>query len=797
MATTTTPTASHDRAGRRPRQLWQVPVFLLGVGALAAVTAGAPLRGDATRRQLERHLASARHHVTRGDGEAAAADARQAVALAAAVPEKAGEAHFLLGTALLVLGDHASGDADATYHDARAELEEAERLGVPEGDRGRLAYRLAKAGFHTGDDPKRVADRLAEAAHAEQADDPAEAYGMLTQAYLRMNPPDLQAALEANDKLRQVPLQDEKVLAPARLLAGELLTKLGKPDEAAKVLELVRDTAPPDVLNRARLLRARVRQDEGKWAEAAGLWQAALTDPRYRVPDRPAVLYHLGVCFRRTDQAGEAARAWEECRRTAAGPEGAAAALALAELRAEAGPEQALELLAAVAAAPPAPAGTAGPAADPDKARELFEKVGQALRRAGRFEEALKLAGHYGPLAEAGRAEGLRAEAAADWARRRREKAQELARAGKPADDEERGARELFAQAAAAHGRVAEAAAEPAGRAEPLWLAARCFREAKDLPQAAAALDRYLKLEQELGPGQQHPERQSEAWYLLGETHREANNRAAAEAAYNACISVRAAAPFPYRARYQLAQYQAGDGKLDKAVEILEQNLNLLRFDTDAEAQERSLFTLGNLLFQRKDHRGAQRRLEEALGTLRRRAEGQPFVPASPDVTRAWYELAESYRQVANQAMQEHLVGEYRTAEAAGHLKEEYRRWLQKAAEEYEELAAFLDKPESAGHLPEEDRLQVPFLAADCRFNLGEYDRALEIYDKLAPRYPNQPAGLNALGGAARCHFALGQPEKARRRLDDIRTALAAVPDEEVRKEWEKWLTTASKPTGP
>jgi tetratricopeptide (TPR) repeat protein len=798
---TTTPSAPSARAARRPGQLWQVPVFLLGVSALAAAAAGSPLGGDAAKRTLERHLAAARHHVARGDGEAAEADARQAVALAAAAPELAGEARYLLGTALLVRADHAAaGDAAALYREARTELEEADRLGVPEDDRGRLSYRLGKAGFHAGDDPARVAERLAEAARTDQADDPADAYGMLTQAYLRQSPPNLPAALDANDKLRQVPLQDERVLAPARLLAGELLTKLNKPDEAAKVLALVHDTAPPDVLNRARLLRARLHQDEGKWAEAAALWQAALADPRYHVPDRAAALYQLGVCCRRTDQPEDAARAWEECRRTAAGPEGAAAALALAELRADDHPEQAAELLAAVAAAPPAPPDGAGPSADPARARELFEKVGRALGKAGRFDEALAAAGPYARLAEPGRAEALRAALAADWARRRREKARELAAANKPADEEEKAARELFGRAAADYQKVAEAASEPAGRAEPLWQAALCLREAKDLPQAAAALDRFLKLEQGLPAERQSAARQSEAWYLLGETRREAGDRAKAEEAYAACISVSVAgsSPFPYRARFELAKYQIADGNLDKAVETLEQNLGLLRYDPDAKAQDDSLFTLGHVLYQRGDFRGAQRRLEEALGALRRGAEGQEFVPSGPDVTRAWYELAESYRQVANQAMREWQQNESRTAGGEGHLKEEYRRWTQKAAEEYEALARFLDKPASAGHLSEEERLGVPFLAADCRFNLGEYDLALEAYEKLAARHPGQTrAGLNALGGTVRCHVSLNQPEKAHRRLGEIRAALAGVTDEELRKEWEGWLTVASKPTEP
>ena len=42
----------------------------------------------------------------------------------------------------------------------------------------------------------------------------------------------------------------------------------------------------------------------------------------------------------------------------------------------------------------------------------------------------------------------------------------------------------------------------------------------------------------------------------------------------------------------------------------------------------------------------------------------------------------------------------------------------------------------------------MPFLAADCRFNLGRYDEALQLYDCLAKRFVGRTEGLNALGGA-------------------------------------------------
>ena len=39
-----------------------------------------------------------------------------------------------------------------------------------------------------------------------------------------------------------------------------------------------------------------------------------------------------------------------------------------------------------------------------------------------------------------------------------------------------------------------------------------------------------------------------------------------------------------------------------------------------------------------------------------------------------------------------------------------------------------LDKPEGQGLLTLEEQVQVPFLAADCLFDLGEYATALAAY---------------------------------------------------------------------
>ena len=60
-------------------------------------------------------------------------------------------------------------------------MEQAEKLGVPESDRPKLTYRLGKTGFWLGANPAQAASNLAQS--VKSADDPAEGYGLLAQAY--------------------------------------------------------------------------------------------------------------------------------------------------------------------------------------------------------------------------------------------------------------------------------------------------------------------------------------------------------------------------------------------------------------------------------------------------------------------------------------------------------------------------------------------------------------------------------------------------------------------------------------
>ena len=637
MAGSTDPTTAVEKtAPNSSAALWQAPVFVLGVGLLVAVGLGRPLQAPHnSATPVRRELQQARRLLDNPNG-----DSIQAGKLAESVleekdkyPGATGEADLLLGTSLMRQAAQAEGArAAALWGQARQRLDAADKEKISDRDRARLQYRLGIVGYHTHDKPEDVVCRLKES--IDQADDPVEGYTVLTQEYLNLAKPDLEAALDANLKLRNLAEANEDVLAAARLLGGELELRLNHPGLARRVLEKVGARATPEIKAKALRLRARSFQDENHWAEAAALWQEAKADGQ-----RPSeVLYNLGVCAERQGQTDEAARFWEECIQ-AGGDETRPAALALAALRLKGpNPETALEMLALVVGKTTPSEEGAHPPADQPAVLKLFQEAGKTYLDKHNYDLAVRLAESFGRVGAPGEAEELRAKASMEWARVRQDEARraETPEAKQTAQD---AADHLFRQAATAYGAASELSAKPADKAEFLWLSAHCSWEGRDLEQAAAKFAAVLHLEAPEDQQKESPyiQRQGEGWFLLGEARRRLKDLEGSEAAYMKCISY--PTNYAYRARYFLALAAVTKGQLDGAQEMLEQNLNLLRDDPDPEAQEMSLYALGDLLY----HRGNYRLVVQRLGAAVK------HFPANPEATHAHYQLADSYRQLADQ----------------------------------------------------------------------------------------------------------------------------------------------------
>jgi tetratricopeptide (TPR) repeat protein len=754
------------------RRLWQAPVFVLGLVALLGAWCVRPHLSGGPGRCAAHGLTEARRELddNRGDLNATADRLHRLLDRGALAPERVGEAHFLYGTALIRLAERTSPALAAEqWKDALEHLQEADKLGVPDGDRGKLDYRLAKAAFHTDGDPASVAERLAAA--VPFADGEAEGWELLTQAYLRLTPPNVQAALDANERLRQIPpvkINDE-LLAAARLTGGELLLRLQRPEDARKVLELVRSEAPPAILTRARVLRAQSYEDEQKWDAAATLWQAALTDARDPLPQAALIRYHLGRCYRELDQPLNAAPPWEECVRSGAGDEAAAAALGLAEIHVQEGQDdKALERLEFALRNVRKPDEWSNQLLDRGRVCELFERCCAAARQANKFELALKLAGLFERVAPPARALVLTGDIGTDWANARQQ-AMSMKVPDKGTGEEQRAVRRLFVRAAEAYESAARQAPEAPEYGDRLWLATRRYLDAAEQARARALLEQLF----ELAP---RPDaRLGEGWFLLGESFRreavaggaDGDLKTRAADAYKACSQYQT--EYLYRARYRLAVFALERGDADEAVEALKQNLDQIP-GRDDEVKERSRLALVHIYYDRKEYDTVVLRLEEVLDRL----------PAAREGTLARYELADSYRELADRKQKELNEGAYRDPLTRDRQTDRCTQLRASANADFEKLVKVVEDPDTAGQLDAVQTRNVYYFAALTAFQMGQYEKSLRAYERMRERYKKDNDYWTAFAGVVSSYSGLGDNNKVRLGVTEIWDNLK-VMDEETR----------------
>jgi tetratricopeptide (TPR) repeat protein len=769
-------------------QLWQVPLFLVGALALLGVWLTKPYWYDPEGQQAQRCLDHARELLQDPEAALNAVPDQLLVALKHLdrYPARKGEAHFLLGSVYLRLADALpSVRTQELRHEARKHLEWAEVLGVPAPDRPVLKYRVAKAWFQTGADPHKVILYLLESLE-QIPDSRVEGYAMLTETYLALPQPDLHAALKANERLLQLPEADETQLTPARLLRGEILMQLHERDAARKVLARIGSNAPPLLRSRARHLRARSFQEEEAWAEAAVVWNAILADPQEPAGERGPVYYYLGWCDRNLHHVAAAASWWEQA--VARGGEyGQAAALCLADLRLELGDRAPVPALVKQALARVTrPEEYHNGLVDLVYARRVLENAVRAFQAVDNFAEAEELALLFPRVAPAETAYVQLGRILDAWAKRL---AEQLAQTKDPASvPNQRAAIEAcYRDAALAFDGAAEAAASAATKFDFYFHAAQDYAQGQDFNHAITALEQVLKLNPPL-------ERQNEIWYRLGEAHQALHHTDAAAKAFRNCIGGNG--PFAFRARYQLSLM---DKPADAEAALL-QNLDLMRLEPDREAEEKTLYRLAYLLYQRGDYRMAAQRWEQALRDY----------PANAGANLARYRLGDCYRQLAELENRNRGPSAPFRDVTDGHHYKQYVYWQKKAEANYLKLVDDLEALQAARGLAEADATmlrQARFALADCEFDSGNFDEAIRLYNNLARQYQNQVDGLRAVRSLYQCfvvrippdpinaHATLQRAREMLNNLDD--NAFAGQPPSQGRAAWEMWLREQSKSLAP
>jgi len=766
MTQETAPTFSPSTPGvaaRRP--LWQLPVFLAGVGAVLAVTVGRDLWNLDPSTRFQRDLSTLRGYLDRsaGDSPEAMTLAKQLRERVGDYPDLAGRAHYAVGSVFLARAE-TDEDPKDFFQTARKQLEKAEELGVPEADRLRLQARLARV-WEQADaaDPAKVIDYLSKSVDA--SDSPSEGHRRLAEAYLRQPKPDMAKA--RGHLQQQLSLAGRgaspKVLALARLELGEIHTKLNEHEEARKALDRVGPDAPPEVYVASRIALAKSYQAEADWTSALRHLEQARDAKGASAASRSTVLYHLGVCYSQAGRKPDAVKSWGLATQ-GADPEAQASAFRLAESQLadndRLGAMRSLELSVARTRG----GAYLNPLVPANEARALFEQTVQIFRQAGEYENALKLTDLYGKLADQGRDREVAAEVAEAWA------------AALLAANDAAGANKQFLQAGAAYEKLS-AARQGADRGDLLRKAAQQFRRAGDKARALEILEGIAARIPDYPP-----DKLGEVNFELGEAHLAVGDKAKARLAYQGAAD--RDGPTRPRARLQLAKLLIEENVADQAMPLLEENLDPRIAAKDAETHQQSLFTLAEAYYQRRDFVSAERRLLEAL----------QFYPASAMATKGrfllgrcyWYQAAQESREL--QKRQQELAGELPedqklaiTKKAQGHEKQ-YRELLRKAIPPFDEVEKVLIARNGEGALSPLDSVllrQASFAVSDAMFFLGDYDQAVQRYQRIAERYPTRVEALTAMSQVWSIHQNnLGDADKAGKALDRMREVFQKMGNE-------------------
>jgi tetratricopeptide (TPR) repeat protein len=370
-------------------------------------------------------------------------------------------------------------------------------------------------------------------------------------------------------------------------------------------------------------------------------------------------------------------------------------------------------------------------------------------------------------------------------------------------DSSEQAAREAKAylqEAGQEYLRLAKLAALDEFRSsQATWKAADAFDEAGDHRQAAAVLGRFV--------GERPTSsRVPEALNRLGQTCQALGEYDQAIIRYQQNLSLYPGTPSAVASIVPLADCFTEKGELDKAEEALLRLVayrageSLRSVTPEAREYREALFRLGDLYVRGRKYEQAISRYDQAL----------KLYPDDPRNDRVTFMLAEAHRLSALGVYND--FADPKNIAQKDHLRATYIERLKQARRLYDQV---IDRyrPRDASTLSELDKLYLKlshFYRADSVYDLSRmldpgdlspFVDSLELYDRAAWIYQDDPMAMSAYIQMINCYLRGGKIDKARMTLQRARWALKGVSDEafaryapdEDRKYWEAYLTWLEK----
>lgn len=601
-------------------QLWQIPVFLLGVAVFTAAQLGwLPSLSEDEASAYGRLVASLQEACSRVMPDRDEIRTRVEALAARGDPpagwENAG--HYALGSGYVRLAELTGTEAEAQqyWQAALQHLEQVHSEALDPEERPRWTFRVTKARAATHRDPPppegEIRVWLAVLGAVPHGEDAGEAGRLQAELALRLSPPDWFTARESLTKylLGAGLATPPESLARAKLKLGELLVRRKDWAQARKWLEQIGPEAATTIQVQGRFWLAQVKIAEDDWQGAARdlEWLRSMSGTDPALCRRAA--YYLAFCKQQMREFQAAIPLYEEA--TKGGPpESQAAALRLADLLLKEPTSErrlrALPYLQQATRGLSAPTAWRNNLLRLNEAVAIFEQAVATLTEDGQFEAALAGIEAYRPLCQQGRDREKRAEVLAAWVETLQRRQEPLA--------------ERAIAAAQEYEHLASLPAPPAQQAEWLRRAAAFYRLAGQLAPAITALRSAV----------QRPELPeslaSLLWAELGETLIAAEQPLAdiLKAFHEALAN---GGPAATRVRYRLARrfIDSGDSRLRPlALALFEQIASQQTIsETERDYHERALVELAH------DHIRAGR-FPEAEVWLRKQIALYPTGPEAP-----------------------------------------------------------------------------------------------------------------------------------------------------------------------
>jgi tetratricopeptide (TPR) repeat protein len=611
-----TDSASHTR------NYWQLPIFFLGIAAMAAAYKQFPPPTPSQSSQAQSALATVRSAMTAKP--MAWESVREQIPVLETgldeMPLPDSPTCFLVGSWHLAAAEHGNAsDAKKHWEQAARRFKQVEVASLETDDAARYPFRMAKVDAKLG--TGKVHEVLFALLNNPAGEDISTRGQYVYDAAMRCTPPELGRARTGLEEYLTGPAAGHSVpaeLAKRKLELGRLYLNDGKPTEAKQWLEPASGpTAEPDVRATAHIHLAQLATAQRNSAEAESRYKQAMAVAGLPAEQLAHVNMLCGEGFIRLEKFNEAATAFSTAAK-GKGPIAAAASCRVAGINAlkpsaTGNRTSDVDALETCVASLKTGATWDNPHVTVDQVRQTFEDVIRACVSEGDTKSATRAVALYDRVALPGRSMEMKADMLMGFA----------SSVGKGKNNEELHKFGEYAKAAATeYDAMAEKATVPALKVDALRKAAQALQMTGDKAAAQERLEKVLALPN------LNPELMASVRMDLADS---TNDPAKAAVMLQQIVESGSAAA--YSARVKLASVKLDQAKLAKlstddnvknqaesltsaAVTLLEQAAGAATVSPlDQPAHEQALLTLGRVKMEQGQFADAANRLRTLLQT--------------------------------------------------------------------------------------------------------------------------------------------------------------------------------------